>query len=159
ESPRPNSSQARLARGAAREAGRPVPAMRPGVPTVANRGPNVILVSALPAVVTVAHKQALSGGSEPFASFGLSPLLAHPIPRHSCARAFRRLRDGNPRRMATKIQRARRIGGMASGAVKTIFRTGRAWGTARMRVAMARRPAPTVSKGPAAAAGVRGAGA
>ena len=45
---------------------------------------------------------------------------------------------------------------MAIGAVKTIFRTGRAWGTARMRVAMARRPAPTVSNGAAVAAGVAG---
>jgi hypothetical protein len=58
--------------------------------------------------------------------------------------------------MATKIQRARRIGGIAIGAVKTIFRTGRVWGTARTRVSTARRPAPTVSTGAAVAAGAVG---
>jgi hypothetical protein len=58
--------------------------------------------------------------------------------------------------MATKIQRARKIGGIAIGAVKTIFRTGRRWGTARTRIATARRPAPTVSTGAAAAAGAAG---
>jgi osmotically-inducible protein OsmY len=58
--------------------------------------------------------------------------------------------------MATKIQRARRIGGIAIGAVKTIFRTGKAWGTARTRVTTARRPTATVSTGAAAAAGVAG---
>ena len=49
--------------------------------------------------------------------------------------------------MATKIQQARRIGGIAIGAVKTIFRTGRAWGSTRARVAVARRPAVTVPSG------------
>jgi hypothetical protein len=58
--------------------------------------------------------------------------------------------------MATKIQRARRIGGIAIRAVKAIFRTGRAWGTARTRAAIARRPAPTASTGAAVAAGVAG---
>jgi len=58
--------------------------------------------------------------------------------------------------MATKIQRARRIGGIASGTIKAIFRTGRAWGTARTRVRTARRPAPTVSTGAAVAAGAAG---
>jgi osmotically-inducible protein OsmY len=46
--------------------------------------------------------------------------------------------------MATKIQRARRIGGIAIGAVKAIFRAGKAWGMARIRVATARRPQVTV---------------
>jgi len=55
--------------------------------------------------------------------------------------------------MATKIQRARRIGGIAIGAVKAIFRTGRAWGTTRTRVATARRPAPTMPAGATLAAG------
>jgi BON domain len=58
--------------------------------------------------------------------------------------------------MATKIHRIRRIGGLAIGAVKAIFRTGRAWGTARTRVATTRQPAPTVSTGAAVAAGVAG---
>lgn len=58
--------------------------------------------------------------------------------------------------MTTKIQRARRIGGIAIGAVKTIFRTGRAWGTARTRAATVRRPAPTVPSGAALAAGAAG---
>jgi BON domain len=58
--------------------------------------------------------------------------------------------------MTTKIQRARRIGGIAIGAVETIFRTGRAWGTARTRAATVRRPAPTVSTGAAVAAGAAG---
>jgi hypothetical protein len=58
--------------------------------------------------------------------------------------------------MATKIQRARRIGGIAIGAVKAIFRTGRAWGTARTRVTTVRRPKPTVTAGAALAAGVAG---
>jgi hypothetical protein len=58
--------------------------------------------------------------------------------------------------MATKIQRARRIGGIAIGTVKAIFRTGRTWGVARTRVATARRPAPTVSIGAVLAAGVAG---
>lgn len=58
--------------------------------------------------------------------------------------------------MGTKIQRARRIGGIAIGAVKAIFRTGKAWGSARTRVRGVRRPAPTLSTGAAAAAGVAG---
>jgi hypothetical protein len=58
--------------------------------------------------------------------------------------------------MTTKIQRIRRIGGIAIEAVKTIFRTGRAWGTARTRVRTARRPAPTVSTGAAVTAGAAG---
>jgi osmotically-inducible protein OsmY len=58
--------------------------------------------------------------------------------------------------MATKIQRARRIGGIAIGTVKGIFRTGRAWGTARTRIATARRPAPTVSTGAGVALGAAG---
>lgn len=55
--------------------------------------------------------------------------------------------------MTTKIQRIRRIGGIAIGAVKTIFRTGRSWGAARTKVATVRRPGPTVSTGAALAAG------
>ena len=58
--------------------------------------------------------------------------------------------------MATKIQRIRRLGGIAIGAVKAIFRTGSAWGTARTRVATARRPEPTVASGAALAAGAAG---
>jgi hypothetical protein len=58
--------------------------------------------------------------------------------------------------MATKIQRIRRIGAIAIGAVKAIFRTGRAWGAARTRVAGVRRPAPTVPAGAALAAGAAG---
>lgn len=58
--------------------------------------------------------------------------------------------------MATKIQRIGRIVGIAIGAVKAIFRTGRAWGTARTRVATVRRPTPTVSTGAAVAAGAAG---
>jgi len=58
--------------------------------------------------------------------------------------------------MATKIQRTRRIAGVAIGAVKAIFRTGRAWGTARTRVATVRRPTPAVSTGAAVAAGAAG---
>jgi hypothetical protein len=58
--------------------------------------------------------------------------------------------------MATKIQRVRRIAAIAFGAVRAIFRTGRAWGTARTRVASARRPAPTPSTGAAVAAGAAG---
>jgi len=58
--------------------------------------------------------------------------------------------------MATKIQRIRRIVGIAIGAVKAIFRTGRAWGTAKTRVATTRRPTPAVSTGAAVAAGVAG---
>jgi hypothetical protein len=55
--------------------------------------------------------------------------------------------------MATKIQRARRIGGIVIGAVKGIFRTGRAWGTARTRAVQVQRPAPRASIGVAAAVG------
>jgi hypothetical protein len=58
--------------------------------------------------------------------------------------------------MATKIQRARKIGGIAIGAVKAIFRTGRAWGTARTRVTTTRRRGPTASTGAAVVAGVAG---
>ncbi|MFL5517421.1 MAG: BON domain-containing protein [Gemmatimonadales bacterium] len=58
--------------------------------------------------------------------------------------------------MATKIQRVRRIGGIAIGAVKTIFRTGRAWGMTRARVATAQRPASKASSGAALAAGAAG---
>jgi len=42
---------------------------------------------------------------------------------------------------------------IAIGAVKAIFRTGRAWGTARTRAATVRRSAPTVPVGAALAAG------
>jgi hypothetical protein len=58
--------------------------------------------------------------------------------------------------MTNKIQRTRRMGGIAVGAVKGIFRTGRAWGSMRTRIATARRPAPTVSSRVAMAAGVAG---
>jgi hypothetical protein len=58
--------------------------------------------------------------------------------------------------MATKIQRVRRIAGIAFGAVKAIFRTGRAWGTARTRAATASRSTPKVPAGAALAAGVAG---
>jgi hypothetical protein len=58
--------------------------------------------------------------------------------------------------MATKIQRARRIGGIAIGAVKAIFRTGQTWGATRTRIRTARRPSPTVSTGAAVAAGAAG---
>lgn len=58
--------------------------------------------------------------------------------------------------MATKTRRVRRIGGIAIGAVKAIFRTGRTWGTARTRVATVRRPAPTVPAGAALVVGVAG---
>jgi hypothetical protein len=58
--------------------------------------------------------------------------------------------------MATKVQRVRRIVGIAIGAVKAIFRTGRAWGATRTRVATARRPGPTVTPGAALAAGAAG---
>jgi hypothetical protein len=58
--------------------------------------------------------------------------------------------------MATKIQRARRIGGLAIGAVKAIFRIGRVWGSTRTRVATARRPSPTVPAGAAMAVGAAG---
>jgi hypothetical protein len=51
--------------------------------------------------------------------------------------------------MATKIQRVSRIGGIAIGAAKAIFRTGKTWGTARTRAATARRPAPSVPSGAA----------
>ena len=58
--------------------------------------------------------------------------------------------------MATKIQRARRIGGIAVGATKALFRTGKAWGAARTRAATARRRGPTVSTRAAVAAGAVG---
>ena len=58
--------------------------------------------------------------------------------------------------MDTKIQRIRRIGGLAIGAVKAIFRTGRVWGSTRTRVATARRPAPVTPVGAAAVVGVAG---
>jgi osmotically-inducible protein OsmY len=58
--------------------------------------------------------------------------------------------------MTNKIQRTRRIGGVAVGAVKGIFRTGRAWGSTRTRIATARRPAPTVSSRAALAVGAVG---
>jgi gas vesicle protein len=58
--------------------------------------------------------------------------------------------------MATEIQRARRIGGIAIGAVKAIFRTGKAWRTARSRAATARRPQPTVPSRAALAVGAIG---
>jgi osmotically-inducible protein OsmY len=48
------------------------------------------------------------------------------------------------------------MGSIAAGAVKGIFRTGRAWGSTRTRIASARRPASTVSSGAALAAGVAG---
>src|SRR5215213_4761223 len=126
--------------------------MWPPISAVANRGPHVVLVPTLPADL---------GGGEPAPKVGPRPSrlrfvgicatnlclgrLAFPHPTH-----------GNPRGMATKIQRARRIGGIASGTIKAIFRTGRAWGTARTRVRTARRPAPTVSTGAAVAAGAAG---
>src|SRR5207248_6929809 len=58
--------------------------------------------------------------------------------------------------MVEKVQRTRKIAGIAVGAVRAIFRTGRAWGTARTRVKTARRPTPTVAVGvgPDVAAGV-----
>ena len=58
--------------------------------------------------------------------------------------------------MTTKIQRIRKIVGIAIGAVKGIFRTGKAWGTARTRVSTVRRPERTMSAGAALAAGVAG---
>ncbi len=58
--------------------------------------------------------------------------------------------------MATKIHRARRIVGIAIGAVKAIFRTGKAWGSTRTRVATVRRPTPTVTPGAALAVGAVG---
>jgi hypothetical protein len=57
--------------------------------------------------------------------------------------------------MATKIQRVRRIAGVAIAAVKAIFRTGRAWGSTKTRATTARRPAPA-PVGAAAAVGVAG---
>ncbi len=57
--------------------------------------------------------------------------------------------------MATKIQRIRRIGAIAIGAVKAIFRTGKAWGTTRTRAVTVRRP-PTVQSGAALAVGTAG---
>ena len=46
--------------------------------------------------------------------------------------------------------------GIAIGAVKAIFRTGKAWGTTRTRVATVRRPAPAVPSGAALAVGAAG---
>jgi hypothetical protein len=57
--------------------------------------------------------------------------------------------------MATKIQRVRRIVAIAIGAVKAIFRTGKAWGTTRTRVTTVRRP-PTVASGAALTVGAAG---
>ena len=62
---------------------------------------------------------------------------------------------GKPCGMATKIQRVRKIVAIAIGAVKAIFRTGKAWGTTRTRVATVRRP-PTVASGAALAVGAAG---
>jgi len=62
--------------------------------------------------------------------------------------------------MATKIERVRKIGGIVIGAVKGIFRTGRAWGTARTRAAQVqqvRRSAPKASIGAAAVGAAAGA--
>jgi hypothetical protein len=58
--------------------------------------------------------------------------------------------------MATKIHRIRRLVAIAIGAVKATFRTGRAWGTARTRVATGRRRAPAVTSGAALAVGAAG---
>jgi hypothetical protein len=57
--------------------------------------------------------------------------------------------------MATKAQRVRRIGGIVIGAVKAIFRTGKAWGATRTRAATVRRP-PAVPTGAALAVGAVG---
>jgi hypothetical protein len=58
--------------------------------------------------------------------------------------------------MTTKIQRVRRIAGIAIGAVKAIFRTGRVWGTTRARVSTARRSESAVPARTAFAAGAVG---
>jgi len=54
--------------------------------------------------------------------------------------------------MVDKVKRARRIAGIAFGAVKGIFRTGSAWGSTKARVTAARRARPVLTVG--AAAGV-----
>ena len=63
--------------------------------------------------------------------------------------------------MVDKVQRARRISGIAIGTVRAIFRSGRAWGTARTRLRTTRRPVitPPASSGVVAgmAAGAAGA--
>jgi hypothetical protein len=63
--------------------------------------------------------------------------------------------------MVDKIARTRRLAGIAFGAVRAIFRTGRAWGTFRTRVKTARRPAvgppPASAVLAGAAAGAAGA--
>jgi hypothetical protein len=46
--------------------------------------------------------------------------------------------------MTNKISRARRIGGIVLGVVKSIFRSGRAWGTTRTKAKTVSRPTPTV---------------
>ena len=56
--------------------------------------------------------------------------------------------------MADKVSRIRRIAAVAIGAVRTIFRTGQAWGTTRTRAKTARRARPTGSTAPGVAAGV-----
>ena len=58
-----------------------------------------------------------------------------------------------------KIRRARRIAGLAVGAVKTIFRSGKAYGTARTRVRTRSRPTPPPVTGVAAGAAAGAAGA
>jgi hypothetical protein len=55
--------------------------------------------------------------------------------------------------MANKIQRARRVGGIAIGVVRTIFTAGRTWGTTRTRAATARRSQPSTHTGMTLAAG------
>jgi hypothetical protein len=59
--------------------------------------------------------------------------------------------------MVDKIRRARRIAGIAFGAVRAIFRSGRAWGSAKTRLTMARRPTPTFGAAAGVAAGAAGA--
>jgi osmotically-inducible protein OsmY len=51
--------------------------------------------------------------------------------------------------MVDKVQRARRISGIAIGAVRAIFRSGRAWGVARTRLRTTKRPViiPPASSG------------
>lgn len=56
--------------------------------------------------------------------------------------------------MVERIERARRIGGIALGAGKAVFRTGRAWGTTKTRVSTARRSAEPGRVAPAVAAGM-----
>jgi hypothetical protein len=63
--------------------------------------------------------------------------------------------------MVDKVQRARRISGIAIGAVRAIFRSGRAWGTARTRLKTSRRPVinPPASSGVVAGVAAGAAGA